>query len=368
MSDVLVLGGGIVALLSALELTERGASVTIVEGDQPPASWAGGGILSPLYAWRHSSLLNQLTFDGVDRYRRLVGMLESDGYAPPGRLLNLNGMWVQGDEKERERALRWASEWGLNCEAQSSDGLSGRMMAKGLEGVFFPGLGNVRNPGLLKALRACLQARGVKNHKARISDIRRQGRNVIFLAEDGRQWRADKTVVGMGAGTGALLEKLGVQLPLFPAKGEMLLYQLSPGDVSSVLLTEAGYLIPRNDGAVLVGSTLRKGDASFYPTVSGRYRLERLAQTLMPELEKARPAYHWAGVRPGSDRDYPFIGAVPGADGVYVATGHYRNGLVAAPATAELLAQVLCGVAPSIDPSGYSLPSSSRSSSSFLRR
>ncbi|HIL23214.1 MAG TPA: FAD-binding oxidoreductase, partial [Alcanivorax sp.] len=69
MSDVLVLGGGIVGLLSALELTKRDLNVTVIDGGPPPASWAGGGILSPLFAWRHSSFLNRLTHDGVSRYQ-----------------------------------------------------------------------------------------------------------------------------------------------------------------------------------------------------------------------------------------------------------------------------------------------------------
>lgn len=368
MSDVLILGGGIVGLLSALELTQRGRKVTIVDGGSPPASWAGGGILSPLHAWRCSRFLNQLTVDGVARYRRLVDVLECGGYTQVGGLLNQGGMWVQGLEDELDDASRWATSWGVEHAFMSSADIPGKLVRKDLQGIFFPGLGNVRNPGLLKALRAYLCDRGVVMEHANVSAVSSVEKGAHVAAVDGRQWRADQAVICAGFGTAGLLEKMGVSLPLFPAKGEMLLYQLSPGDVSAVMLTDEGYLIPRNDGAVLVGSTLRKGDASHYPTVAGRYALERLAQQLMPGLVETKPCYHWAGVRPGCDRDYPYLGPLPHANGIYVATGHYRNGLVAAPASAELLVQGMCGESPFVDPSPYSVPSSSRSSSSFLRR
>ncbi|MEP4373215.1 MAG: FAD-dependent oxidoreductase, partial [Alloalcanivorax venustensis] len=158
-----------------------------------------------------------------------------------------------------------------------------------------------------------------------------------------------------GAWTSALLAPLGVRLPLFPAKGEMLLYRLPPGRVPTIVLTDEGYLIPRADGAVLAGSTLNPGDATTHPTVTGRWALQAMAASLLPELASVTPSHHWAGVRPGSDRDWPYLGPVPGTSGVFAAAGLHRNGLVAAPASAELLVRLMCGETPSLDPADYSL-------------
>ncbi|WP_133492845.1 FAD-binding oxidoreductase [Alcanivorax sp. 24] len=360
MADLLVVGGGIVGLLSALEFTDRGCRVTVIDAPVrfPPASWAGGGILSPLYAWRYPDAMNLLTVDAPERYRNLItrlrgraGLVDED--------LNESGLWVAVEtEKERADAMAWARRWRLSCVAER---LSQRMPeATDRDGVWFPTLGNLRNPRILKALRAHLSAQGVRFEATPAVSLspRAVGGASVALA-DGRQWQAARVLVSAGMWGSRLLSPLGLNLPLFPSKGEMLLYQLVPGRVPTVLLTEQGYLIPRADGAVLAGSTLKDGDDSHYPTVPGRWALERMAAALLPALAEERPVSHWAGVRPGCGRDWPYLGEVPGVPGVYAALGHYRNGLVSAPASAALLAALMSGERPHLDPALYALPSSS---------
>ncbi|MZR61364.1 FAD-binding oxidoreductase [Alcanivorax sp. DP30] len=367
MSDVLVVGGGIVGLLSALELTQRQRSVVVIDAPDafPPASWAGGGILTPLFSWRYSDAMTRLAVDALPRFERLLKRLDPCGDSSR-TLLNRGGVWVSAREKEIDEALAWAERWQVAAERRSAGSLMTDFNAEA--GVFFPAQGNIRNPGLLKLLRHELQRRGVRFEFAHVVDVQRCSKGVQVCAKDGRRWLSSQVLLSSGVGMQSLLEKLGVSLPLFPAKGEMLLYKLEPGQVPAVMLTEEGYLIPRNDGAVLVGSTLRKGDASFYPTVQGRYRLEAIAKALWPSLSRYKPSFHWAGVRPGCERDFPFLGPLPGLQGVFAAAGHYRNGLVSAPASAELLAQMMCGDVPFTDPDVYSVPASSRSNSSFFNR
>ncbi|MCG8438369.1 MAG: FAD-dependent oxidoreductase [Pseudomonadales bacterium] len=363
MADVLVIGGGIVGLLSALELTARQFSVTLIDAPDAvkPASWAGGGILSPLYAWRYSSAMNRLTVDAPSRYDEILCQL---GESQP--LVHKGGLWVEVSAGEMSRAKEWADAWGVSCKQASG----ASVMAAGLpsEGLYFPSVGNIHNPGLLKLLRDHLNRHGVQFENAVIERLRPEPSGGTVYACDGRRWSSGRILLSAGYASSGLLESLGITLPLFPAKGEMLRYQTVMDSVPAVMLTEAGYLIPRNDGSVLVGSTLRMGDSSQCPTVAGRYQLEALAERLCPSLAKIKPANHWAGVRPGSDRDHPYLGGVPGYNGIYAATGHYRNGLVAAPASARLIAQMMCGEAPFIDPEPYSLPSSSLSRPSFLSR
>lgn len=365
MREVVIVGGGIVGLLSAFELTKREIPVIVIdESGGRQASWAGGGILSPLYAWRYSDAMNRLTFDAMQRYVALFGELV--GSSLDWSDLHRGGLWAHVGSEEFAKMKDWAARWGVSYEV-----LSGKELLPSFpfaEGILFPDLGSVRNPRLLKALRNYLVSRGVSFIRDKVVSLIPKQKGVILETRDRRVVDARSLVISAGVGSNKMLSMLGVSLPMFPVKGEMLLYQLPPGKVPAIMLTESGYLIPRSDGAILVGSTLAQGDASTYPTVSGRYQLEAVAAKLLPELSGLKPLYHWAGVRPGSALDHPYIGPVPGLAGVFVASGHYRNGLVSAPATAEILAQMVCGEKPFTDPSAYSLSPVSRSRSSFFSR
>ena len=151
MADVLIAGAGIVGLLSAFELTKRGRRVTVIDAPAlyPPASWAGGGILSPLFAWRYADPMNRLTVDAPARYRRLVD--ELTGHAGLRRDdLNDSGLWVAVGEAERERALAWARLWEVPCRrADEHEHPSG---ARRPPGVWFPEIGHIRNPRVPQAL------------------------------------------------------------------------------------------------------------------------------------------------------------------------------------------------------------------------
>ncbi|WP_272961742.1 NAD(P)/FAD-dependent oxidoreductase [Alcanivorax jadensis] len=365
MREVVIVGGGIVGLLSAFELTKREIPATVIDQSEGGlASWAGGGILSPLYAWRYSDAMNRLTFDAMARYRGLFSELV--GRCLEWSDLHQGGLWVHVDTKEMNTVKDWAGKWGVLSETLSGSDLLPSFPFS--EGVFFPDLGNVRNPRLLKALRSYLASRGVSFIRDKVVSLLPRQKGAALETQNGLVLNAENVIFCAGVGSSKLLSMLGVSLPMFPVKGEMLLYHLTPSRVPSVMLTQSGYLIPRADGAVLVGSTLIRGDCTTYPTVSGRYQLEAVAANLLPELASRTPAHHWAGVRPGSEVDYPYIGAVPGCNGVFAAAGHYRNGLVSAPATAELLVQMMCGERPNIDPAPYSLSPGLRSRSSFFNR
>lgn len=354
MTDVLIAGGGIVGLLCALELTDRGRRVTLVDAPTryPPASWAGGGILSPLFHWRYPDAMNRLTLDAPRRYRVLMQRLAGAGGLSDADL-QISGLWVEANDEEAARARAWAAAWRQHCEAAP---LSAHLPGGGARrGVWFPGVGNIRNPRLLKGLRAWLRDRGMTRIEARVVALTPKGRGGELRLEGGERLSASTILISAGAWSTALLKPLGVALPLFPVKGEMLLYRLPPGRVPSIVLTGNGYLIPRADGAVLVGSTLNEGDASNTPTEQGRRTLETMAADILPMLADCQVAHHWAGVRPGCARDWPWLGEVPGSRGVFAAVGHHRNGLVSAPASAELLAQLMCDETPFLDPADYSL-------------
>ena len=149
-----------------------------------------------------------------------------------------------------------------------------------------------------------------------------------------------------------------------PVKGQMLRY-IGVGAVpDEVVLAAEGYLIPRRDGSVLAGSTLEPGRDDTRVDESARARLQMTAERLWPALQGLSPENHWAGVRPGRRRDVPVIDAVTADGRVWICSGHYRNGLVSAPASARLLVQGMLGENTDLDLAAYSF-SSPGSSDSF---
>lgn len=350
MGDVLIIGGGVLGLLSARELIARGAGVTVVDAGNavPSASWAGGGILSPLFPWRYPEPVTSLTLSARRRYLAIGAEIEEQtGIAVE---VNPAGLLVDASQEE-DIALEWALRHGLHCERLPADSIQPGLSFD--RGLFFPEIAAIRNPRLLKGLRAFLRQKGVRFVDARVTSIEREtASRAVAVCRDARMV-ADRVLLCAGASSAPLLDAAGISLPLFPAKGEMLLYQCPPGALKAIVLTEGGYLIPRRDGLVLAGSTLEEGRDDNRPSREALRRLGRMAAELWQPLADAQPVAQWAGVRPGCRRDTPFMGAVPGFDNLWLATGHFRNGLVSAPASAQLVAELMMRETPFVDPGPY---------------
>lgn len=321
MQDLLVVGGGVIGMFCAAEAVKRGMSVTVISGppSRPTASWAGGGILSPLFPWRYPDDLAPLTVDALGRYRGWQQAFVDAGISVPE--INDCGLWAGCDDAAQ--ALQWAQRQGVAMEAE--DG-----------GVFMPAVAAIRNPHLLKALAGFLQAHGVTV----IADaVRKLDVGTACAHTDEREYRAAHLIIAAGAWSSALLPA-AVQktLPeLFPAKGQMLLYPPLPQRLERILLTDAGYLIPRKDGRVLAGSTLEPGVSDMRPSAQASTRLATMAAQLWPALSGVAPIAQWSGLRPGASSPLPVITPLDAQRRTWLASGHFRNGLVAAPATAALL-------------------------------
>ncbi|MAP34383.1 MAG: glycine oxidase ThiO, partial [Halomonas sp.] len=182
--------------------------------------------------------------------------------------------------------------------------------------------------------------------------IQRQGRVVGVDTKQGEQL-AEQLVVCGGAWAAQLLEGLNVRLPVRPVKGQMIAYQAPPGLVQRVVLKDGRYVIPRSDGLLLVGSTLEEAGFDKATDEEALASLKRSAENIIPALADCPVAHHWAGLRPGSPEGIPFIVALPDFPNVFVNAGHYRNGLVLAPASTHLLADQLLGRKPLMDPTPY---------------
>lgn len=357
MQQVVVVGGGVMGCLGALELLAAGCSVTLIERQSAgrESSWAGGGIVSPLYPWRYPASISALANWSQGYYPELGQRLfEATGIDPELTACGL--LWL--DHAEADAALAWARAQGRPIEAVDADFLYQRVpdLAPGFRGGLWQAdLANVRNPRLMTALLTYLDQQShfrlIENSP--VEALLEKGGRVVGVRHAGGQVSADAVVISAGAWSGGWLERTGERISVDPVKGQMLLYRAEPGWLRSVVLSEGRYAIPRRDGHVLVGSTLEHAGFDNGTTQEALDSLRASAAKLLPQLAQMEPIAQWSGLRPGSPEGVPFIGEFSGKPGLWVNAGHYRNGLVLAPASCRLLADLMTGRAPEIDPTPY---------------
>jgi glycine oxidase len=329
-SRVLIIGAGAVGCLSALALAERGWQVTLIDAGAVggESSWAGGGILFPLLPWKYAAQVNRLSLAGAARYPALCReLLDSTGIDPQ---YQASGMMVFPDFGG-EAALQWCQEHGVAVEMRQST-------------LWLPQVGQVRNPRLMQALKARLQQVGVciREH-TRLHPLQADGGRVAkWHGSGGEQFEAEAFVLTAGAWSCDLLGTYAMSIRHKPMRGQMLLYRLAEEVLPHILYREDFYLIPRRDGHILAGSTVEDAGFDKTITVDAAAELAAKAFALLPQLEHAPLVKHWSGLRPGSPDNLPVIAQHPQFDNLYINTGHFRYGVTMAPASAEILAQLVC--------------------------
>lgn len=354
-----VVGGGVIGLLSTYLLASAGQEVVLLEAGEAgrEASWAGGGIVSPLYPWRYSPAVTALAHWSQDYYPQLgQTLLRQTGIDPEVYATGL--YWL--DLQDEDEALAWAERQGRALYPVPMEQVRAAVPALGdgfSRAVFMPGVANVRNPRLLAALREALQRMPnvrVVEHSP-VEALIQEGRRIVGVRTTEGEWRGEQVVMAAGAWSAELLAPLGIELPVKPMKGQMILYKCAKDFLPSMVLAKRRYAIPRRDGHILVGSTLEDVGFDKAPTEDALGSLKATAVELLPALADAEVVKHWAGLRPGSPDGVPYIGAVSDFDGLWLNCGHFRNGLVLAPASCQLLADLMLGRKPSIDPAPYAL-------------
>lgn len=355
--QVVVVGGGVIGLLTAFNLAASVDQVVICDQGEVgrESSWAGGGIVSPLYPWRYSPAVTALAHWSQDFYPQLGERLfASTGLDPEVHTTGL--YWLDLDDQAQ--ALAWADRQQRPLSAVDISVVYDAVpvLGPGFErALYMEGVANVRNPRLVKSLKAALLALpnvSVREH-CQITGFVQQGGRIIGVSTAEGELAADEVVLSAGAWSGELLRYLGLELPVEPVKGQMILFKCAEDFLPSMVLAKGRYAIPRRDGHILVGSTLEHAGYDKTPTDEALASLKASAVDLLPGLEGAPVVAHWAGLRPGSPEGVPFIGPVPDFEGLWLNCGHYRNGLVLAPASCQLLADLLNGAEPIIDPAPY---------------
>jgi glycine oxidase len=366
---VAIAGAGVIGLSLAYELAGRGARVTVLERGQPgrEASWAGAGILSPASPAAREPLdrLRALSLERMARWSRelLAATGIDNGYRRSGALELAST--AEEVAALREAASRWRAQGVTATEIPP-------VLLRNLEPALspdialaceLPGEAQIRNPRHVRALVAACQARGVTIRcESPVTAIEaRAGRVTGFTTAEGSVG-GDLFVVSAGPWSAEPLQSLGVSLAIGPVRGQIVLLACPAPPFRHVLWEGERYLVPRDDGRVLVGSTEEDAGFAAVPTAAGVAGLLALAQRLVPSLAAARFERAWAGLRPAPRKDerLPFIGAVPGYPNLFVGAGHFRAGFELSAGTAVVLAELLLGETPSVPLEAFRLDRSER--------
>lgn len=353
--DIAIIGGGVIGLMTARELQLTGADVVVLEAQQcgREASWAGGGIVSPLYPWRYSPPITALADWSQQQYQSISESLwQQTGIDPEWQQSGLLLLSVD----DAEQALAWSVAHGNRIQivdAQTLSELQPDLPAQ-QQALWVPAIAQVRNPRLMKALRryAELNAIAVHEHCA-IQSMQSDASGDWFLRSESRLIRARHVVICAGAWSRQLLQSMPEAPAIEPVRGQMIMFAPTEHRLQRIVLQDGRYLIPRRDGRILCGSTLEYVGFDKSTTSEAFESLLESAFRIMPSLRQHRIEKHWAGLRPGIADNVPRIGEMQKGQGLWINAGHFRNGVVLAPASSRLLADQLLGRQPIIDPTPY---------------
>ncbi len=361
-SDVIVVGGGINGLMSACKLIQHGFQVTLVERGQcaREASWAGGGILIPLYPWRYTDPIARLDALAAPQWSRLSETLASatgidPQYTPHGIM--------HARVEDAQKACAWSArhhDMLASLSSSQAHACLGELTSTSLEPAFWISeRGSIRTPRLGQALRQWLMDHPhatVVEHFEVTSLLSTQGRVQGVEGPQGR-YLAPRVVMAGGPWTRQLMAR-HVLLPITPVRGQMLLFRPERPLLRAVMLMNGFYLIPRRDHHILAGSTFEDAGFDRTTTAEGYAQIHAKAVEMLPSLAHVEVTHHWAGLRPGSPGSVPFVGPASDIEGLYVNAGHGGNGVVLSPATADLLCAWMTGSSFPVDPAPYAVPDS----------
>lgn len=336
---VCITGGGIIGCASALALAQAGCRVTLVErgilGGE--SSWAGAGLLSALLPWDYREEVVRLLDQSRALYPAWLESLRDSGVDPEYRV---SGLLVL-PPYDLAKALVWANTRGEVIEELPARHLEPSLACDGTA-LWMPQVAQVRNPRLLRALRVTLLAHGLKVLEATsFGGWRTAGGRITGAQTSQGLLEADDFVIAAGAWSGEVLGAWGAQLAIKPMRGQIVLYKTAPGRLRHMLYQDGFYLIPRDDGHILAGSTLEDVGFDKHVTDTARQSLMQRATELLPWLKDTPVVAQWAGLRPGTPDNLPIISRHPEIENLFINSGHYRYGVTLAPASAQGLADLI---------------------------
>ena len=338
-NNIAVVGGGVIGLSCAWRLAQSGVEVTLFDADHAGkgGSWAAAGMLAASVESRaQTRVLRSFNRWSAELWpnfaKEIVDTSGTDiGYDTGGTLLFEENAG-EGDPKATGLCGEHLSATEPFLEAGYS------------RAQFFAGDHSVDSRCLLTALRTAGERAGVVlRNKTLVEMLVIDGRRVVGFRAAGKTFAADAVCLTAGAWTNKILEASGLEtLPIRPIKGQMLCLQMDPKApvVRHVIWGNGVYLVPRRDGRLVVGATMEETGFDTLVTTEAIAGLRMKAETVIPELKNLPVVETWAGLRAGSPDEAPLLGTYE-MEGLFIASGHHRNGILQAPATAQVLTECM---------------------------
>ncbi len=346
---VLVIGGGVIGCALAHYLAKGGAQVTLIERQRlaQESSWATAGIISaplspdiPIERARLELRSAALFPELIEELRAATGI--GVEYNPTGELLVA---LTEADAEKLHESIPWQRNLGMPVEWLDGAAVRQREPALSTQvqgALWCPFVASLRGHRLTLALARAARSRGATIiEETPVEGLLTEGGRVVGVRTRSGEFRADATVIAAGAWSAQLGNSVGVNLPTTPVRGQMLALEDPETPLRHIIAGAGGYLLPRADGTIAVAATVDPPGFDLRVTTEGLAWLAGLVRTLAPSLAGARVVETWAGLRPSSTDGKPLIGRAPGQDGLWIATGHHRNGILWAPLTGQLLADAI---------------------------
>lgn len=360
--DVIIIGGGVIGSSIAYFLTKEGHKPLVIDkGKTGQASRAAGGMLGAQVEFQEPSPLFELAiksramFPNLQEELREISKVDIE--------INPTGMMrVAVSEEDREELLQrmaWQREAGYTAEWLENEDLCNickTPLASTFGALFLPDDHQVRSPKWLQALvEATVLLGGAFMEETEVIDFVQEGGRICGVKTLDSTYFADKVVIAAGSWSKRVASYLGLNLPVFPEKGQSILVDTTPHVTEYTVFAPGTYLIPKANGQTYIGATSE--NIGFQPRPS-LYNIEKLTTSAIkyiPELAKSVFSDCIAGYRPASHDGLPYLGEVAGYKGLYMATGHWRNGILLSPITGLVMMEVLLDRQPSVNLDPFSV-------------
>ncbi len=346
--DVIVVGGGVIGCSTAYHLARAGVRTLVLERGRlgAQASSAASGVLSVAPGPHPYARLGR---ESLALFHKLAGELQEAGgvdmelaecgeltvAASEGAATELRA-WV-----ERHNELGGSARW---LDRQAVHELEPELAPGVLGGMLVPEVCRVNNQRLSEAFaRAAMRLGAVFRQGVEVLGLPRQGQRVMGVRLYDQDLHAGHVVLAAGSWTRPLAALAGVDIPVRPVRGQNLNLQPVSGGIKTVINAGMGLFVPRNDGSIIAGVTIEEAGYDARVTAEGVRSILETAIAVLPSLRGATLNWAIAGLRPGSPDDMPILGPVPGVDGLAVASGHYRNGILLSAITGHLIASHITG-------------------------
>ncbi|MYL40575.1 glycine oxidase ThiO [Virgibacillus salexigens] len=341
--DVVIIGGGVIGQSVAYYLSRSGVATTVIEQNRigRKTTQAAAGMLGV-----HTENDQQGTYyQFCQASRNMYASLSDELFSLSGIDIQLstNGMLEIATNEEQKQRLQAKQKAFEGLEWLDGGGIRQRTSAltHAVGGLYMQQDGNVEPLAVCEAFKQASLGMGSQViENCRVANIDRV-RDVFHIQFENGGISADHVVVAAGANSGKWFEATGLKNPMIPTKGECFAIKPSDPSIEQTLFFHNLYLVPKRDGRYIIGATSYHYDSSSYTSTGGIFELMNRLFRLFPSLQQEELHSCWTGVRPGTKDGRPIIGEHPDVSNLYFATGHYRNGILLAPATGKLVSDMV---------------------------